>query len=44
LLGNEGSRKLLDELGETMRDALGPMGLAAAELLALGELAILRSR
>ena len=44
LLGIAGSRKLLDELGETMRDALGPMGSAAGELLALGELAVLRSR
>jgi len=44
LLGIEGSRKMLDELGETMRDALGPMGSAGGELLALGELAVLRSR
>ena len=44
LLGIEGSRKLLDELGETMREALVPMGAADAELLALGELAVLRSR
>ncbi len=44
LLGIEGSRRLLDELGEAMRDALQPMGSAGAELLALGELAVLRSR
>jgi len=44
LLGIEGSRKLLDELGETMREALGPMGSAGDELLALGELAVSRSR
>jgi farnesyl diphosphate synthase len=44
LLGIAGSRKLLDELGETMREALGPMGSAGGELLALGELAVLRSR
>lgn len=44
LLGIAGSRKLLDELGEAMREALAPMGPAGAELLALGELAILRSR
>jgi farnesyl diphosphate synthase len=44
LLGIEGSRKLLDELGETMRDALAPMGSTADELLALGELAVLRNR
>ena len=44
LLGIEGSRKLLNELGETMRDALAPMESAAAELLALGEMAVSRSR
>jgi farnesyl diphosphate synthase len=44
LMGIEGSRKLLDELGETMRDALGPIGPAAGELLALGEMAVSRSR
>jgi farnesyl diphosphate synthase len=44
LLGIAGSRKLLDELGETMREALAPMGSAADELLALGEMAVLRSR
>ncbi len=44
LLGIAGSRRLLDELGEAMRDALGPMELAGAELLALGEMAVLRSR
>lgn len=44
LLGIAGSRKLLDELGETMRDALAPMGSAGDELLALGEMAVSRSR
>jgi farnesyl diphosphate synthase len=44
LLGIDGSRKLLDELGETMREALAPMGSDGAELLALGELAVMRSR
>ncbi len=44
LLGLEGSHKLLAELGETMREALAPMGLAAAELLALGEMAVSRNR
>ena len=44
LLGIKGSRKLLDELGETMREALVPMGSAGDELLALGELAVSRSR
>ena len=44
LLGIAGSRKLLDELGETMRDALAPLGPAAMELLALGELAVSRNR
>lgn len=44
LLGIEGSRRLLAELGEAMREALVPMGSAAGELLALGELAVLRSR
>jgi len=44
LLGIEGSRTLLDELGERMRAALAPMGLAGVELLALGELAVYRRR
>ena len=44
LLGIAGSRKLLDELGETMRDALMSTGPAAMELLALGELAVSRNR
>jgi len=44
LLGVDGSRKLLDELGEAMRDALAPMGSAGDELLALGEMAVLRNR
>ena len=44
LLGLEGSRKLLAELGETMREALAPMGTHAAELLALGALAVSRTR
>jgi len=44
LLGIAGSWKLLDELAETMREALEPMGSAAGELLALGELAVLRNR
>ncbi len=44
LLGIEGSRRLLDELGEAMRDALRPMESASGELLALGEMAVLRSR
>ncbi len=44
LLGIDGSCKLLDELGETMRETLAPMGSAGAELLSLGKLAVLRSR
>ncbi len=44
LLGIDGSRKLLDELGEAMRDALAPIGSAGAELLALGEFAVSRCR
>ncbi|HTA64552.1 MAG TPA: farnesyl diphosphate synthase [Xanthomonadaceae bacterium] len=44
LLGLDGSRKLLDELAGTMRDALAPMGSAAGELLALGEMAVSRHR
>jgi farnesyl diphosphate synthase len=44
LIGIDGSRTLLDELGESLRDALAPMGDRGAELLALGELAIRRDR
>jgi farnesyl diphosphate synthase len=44
LLGIEGSRKLLAELGETLREALAPMGPRASELLALGALAVSRTR
>lgn len=44
LLGIAGSTRLLDELSERMRNALVPMGAAGAELLALGELAVSRSR
>jgi farnesyl diphosphate synthase len=44
LLGIAGSRKLLDELCERMHDTLAPLGSASEELLALGELAVLRNR
>ena len=44
LIGIDGSRALLDELGDTMREALAPMGERGAELLALGDLAICRDR
>jgi farnesyl diphosphate synthase len=44
LLGIDGSRKLFAELGETLREALAPMGPRAAELLALGDLAVSRTR
>jgi farnesyl diphosphate synthase len=44
LLGIDGSRKLLAELGETMREALAPMGARASELLTLGDLAVSRNR
>jgi farnesyl diphosphate synthase len=44
LLGIAGSRKLLDQLGERMRETLAPMGAAGIELLALGELAVSRCR
>ncbi|MBS0463464.1 MAG: polyprenyl synthetase family protein [Proteobacteria bacterium] len=44
LLGLSGSRKRLDELAHTMREALAPMGEAASELLALGEMAVARDR
>jgi farnesyl diphosphate synthase len=44
LIGMEGSRMLLDELCETMREALAPMGSAGSELIALGEMAVVRRR
>ena len=44
LIGMDGSRKLLDELCETMREALAPMGPAGGELMALGEMAVVRCR
>ncbi len=44
LLGMDGSRRLLVELGLKMLDTVAPLGPAAVELLALGEMAILRER
>ncbi|MBS0212381.1 MAG: polyprenyl synthetase family protein [Proteobacteria bacterium] len=44
LLGLDGSRRRLDELAHAMRDTLAPLGVAAAELLALGEMAVMRDR
>ena len=43
LLGLQGARARLDELAATMRDALAPLGRAAAHLAALGERAVHRS-
>ena len=43
LLGLQGARARLDELAATMRDALAPLGSAAAHLAALGERAVHRS-
>ena len=43
LLGLQGARARLDELAATMRDALAPLGSAAAHLAALGERAVNRS-
>ena len=43
LLGLQGARARLDELAATMRDALAPLGSAAAHLAALGERAVQRS-
>ena len=43
LLGLQGARARLDELAATMRDALAPLGSAAAHLAALGERAVKRS-
>ncbi|MBS0192917.1 MAG: polyprenyl synthetase family protein [Proteobacteria bacterium] len=44
LLGLDGSRQFLDELAHRMRDALEPLGDASAQLLALGEMAVIRDR
>ncbi|HEY2344404.1 MAG TPA: farnesyl diphosphate synthase [Xanthomonadaceae bacterium] len=44
LLGLDGSRRLLAELAQKMRDTLAPLAAAGAELLALGEMAVSRDR
>ncbi len=44
LLGLDGSRRLLAELAQKMRETLAPLGEAGAELLALGEMAVTRDR
>ncbi len=44
LIGMAASRKLLDDLGDNMRDALAPMGAAASDMLALGTLSVSRNR
>jgi len=44
LVGLEGSRALLQELAETMREALAPLGSHGDELMALGGMAVSRQR